>query len=249
MSKPIYLFQEHEKFQVGKTTLQKNVVFETNITWISFVLMIAIGLMALAGNSLRLQWRYNEIGQKTTGIVSVCDDSPSSNNSQTTYVEYHYEVAEKMYYGRDRIGIGRLCNSYQNGASYPVYYLSDAPEESGIGAFLHGDDWLESLVFAGVGIPMMIFVFYQLMKNRKEQYKHAFLQKHANSVIEADVIKVGRITGKSGYDYADYRFTSPDMGVLTGQIRSGRGYRWPKDIKADDTLHILYVNDETYCVL
>jgi hypothetical protein len=244
----VLLFKEHANFQFGKSRLKKGSVFQTNILWISLLLIGAIGLIAVAGNSLRWQWRYDAAGAESSGTVSHCREVAGSKGGYTTYVYYTYYVGEAMYNDEDTMG-GRQCDSYQIEAVYPVYYLSNAPHESGIGAFLHETDWTTSYIFGVIGFGVLGFVFYLLMKNRKEQYKHALLQRHAETIIEAEVTRIGRVTGKNGYDYADYVFNTFDRGVVTGQIRSGKGYRWPKQLQRFDKLQILYLDSETYCVL
>lgn len=247
--KTIYLFKEHEKYQVGKSKLNKGSVYETNIFWISLALFAAIGLMALAGNSLRLQWRFEQSGAETIGTIIDCDEVRGSKGGYTTYVNYSFVINDITYTDRDRVSGGRACHAYPNNSQYQVYYLSDAPTESGIGAFLHNNDWTDSWIYAIVGTIVTVFVFYLLMKNRKELYKYTLLQRHADVIIDAEVEKIGEVKGKNGYRYANYVFTSPDMGIINGQIRSGKGYRWPKLIERRDTLKILYYDSDNYCVL
>lgn len=267
MSKPIYLFKEHQDFQVGKTTLQKGAIFQTNIVWISLGLIIAICFFAASGHNLRKQWRFEATGQETTGIITACEETNSKGSFSTT-VEYSYIVGEKTFYGRDYLGAGRQCMRYSRGEIFPVYYLSDEPELSGIGVFLQSSDWANSFTLGFFGFIGLVCVFGLLVLNRTEHYKRAFLEKHARHILEATVTEVDKVHGRHGYLFAKYEFPYPEQDSfvgeivsgdtlitltkgykIQGQIRTGQQYRFPKDIQVGDKLQILYVDDKNYCVL
>lgn len=246
MSKHILLFREHQNFQVGKTRLKKGAVFETNIFGIGLALILGLLGIWVGGYSLRMSWQYLQSGATTKGTLLDCRIQTSSK-STTTYVRYEFFVDGQRYEAEDSVENMR-CSDVVAGTPELVYYLADNPEVSRLEAFVTGGEWMGTLCVGSFGIGALISCFALMLDNRKERLKHARLQT-TDTIVEGKVFNVGMVKGKNGYHYAHYRFATPKGNYITGQIRSNRGYKWPKDIQEGDTLDVLYFDDESYCVL
>lgn len=248
ITKTILLFREHENFQPGKSRLHKGSVFETNFLWIFFAMVLALGAIWGGGYSLRMTWQYLQSGAETTGVLLGCRVQQSSKSS-SVYLQYEYFVNSIRYEAEDEITRYRSCLNFTQGDEETVFYLGSNPEISRLEAFVTGNEWYTSGCFGSMGLIGLGYCYLMMMKNRRERYKHARLQKSGESIVDARVTNVGMVSGKGGYHYAHYQFAAPKGNYLNGELRSNRQYKWPHNIQEGDSLQVLYLDDEAFCVL
>jgi hypothetical protein len=247
MQNDIWLYKSHHNFETGKTTLQKGAVFETNYWLLILFLLIALGVLWFAGTSFRQQIKFWQTGRETTGIVSDCEQQ-GGKGSHTT-VSYDYTIDGQTYSADDFVSYGLICHQFTIDTIHPVFYLADDPANSGIDAFIHQDDWTPAFIYTGLTLVAIFGIFAYMLQNRDERYRHALLQR-SGILLEERVMEIGSShANKSVYYFARYQFEVPNGHYLLNRIESRKQYHWPKDIQEGDTLHILYVDDNTYCVL
>jgi hypothetical protein len=126
-----------------------------------------------------------------------------------------------------------------------VHYLPDMPKEYSANTGFPGSNWY---YFIGLGFLACGLVFFLLAKNRRERYRYLRLQK-AETILEAKIRKVIESVFGSGNQtktiyHAEYDFRSPSNQVIYSTIPIRKG-----QVQEGDSLQILYVDDETYCVL
>jgi hypothetical protein len=244
----VYLNQAHKNFQVGKTPLQKSISSETHILVISVILIGAIGLIAYGGNSLRFLWRFEATSIITDGSVTSCSEesSGSATDAPRSYsnLYFSYSVNAQTYRGtaqRDN----HVCDKYPTGTIITVNYLPDMPKEYSADTGFPGSNWY---YFIGLGFLACGLVFFLLAKNRRERYRYLRLQK-ANTILEAKVRKIIESISGNGSQQkrvyrAEYDFRSPINQLIYTTIAVRKG-----QVQEGDSFQILYVDDETFCVL
>jgi hypothetical protein len=241
MSKSIYLFKEHENFHAGKTKLQKPVIFRTNIYWISLRIACLLILIWLGGIPLRQSFYYQQVEQTTTGTLRSCDYSRNSRNRNVASVYYDYVVNEQAYTAKDLHSLWKRCENFVIGQEITVYYLSDNPDISQLRSFISQRLIILMICLSVLGLFGLFACLPPLAQNRQERLRYARF-KRADTVLEATVTKA-RDT------FIDYSFFSPDKDKLHGRIERGMQYAWSEQIEQDDILYILYLDNQTYCVL
>lgn len=247
MQNEIWLYQSHRNFESGRTKLQKGAVFETNYWLLILGLLLVLALLWFVGAAFRQSIRFSQDGRETVGTVTDCR-YVSGKGSHTT-VSYEYSVDGQDYQAQDAVSYWNMCEAYRTGTIHPVYYLVDEPTVAGIGKFLHDPDWTGTWIYTGFSLLALMGIFLYMLKNREERYKHAALQR-AGIVLEGRVMEIGTShANKSFYTWARYQFQTPNGHYLANRIESRKAYKWPQQIQEGDMLHILYIDDETYCVL
>lgn len=260
MSKPVYLFKEHQDFQVGKTSLQRGAVFETNFYWLMFWLSLSLFGMWLGGSHFNQIWNDSQVETVTTARVLSCEIRHTKNGPHIA-LGYAYSVNNINYQASDTYA-PETCDDFPSGSAIEIYYLSAFPNQSSVVTFFAG--FIMARIF---GVFGMFFIFAFLIKNRHELQVYARFRK-ATIVMEASIIEVGEVTGKGGYKFAKYEFPYPEEDAfvgeivsgdtlitltkgykIQGQIRTGKQYRFPKDIQVGDKLQILYISDKLFCAL
>jgi hypothetical protein len=249
MQNDIWLYKSHENFQVGKSYLEKGSVFHTNrnIFLTMVILLLIWGFFWWIGEPLRQQIQFWQTGRETIGTVSNCRQvhGMSSRYGSGTHilVSYYYLVSsgsEPMYYdAEDKV---YSCDEYSIGSSHPVFYLVDNPPISSLNDFADMSDWIVFFLSISVtSVPFIWILYWEFLDKRQDNHRYERLK-------QADILLKAKITEYGG-NHAAYKFLNPTGKYLEGRIRSEHQYKWPKNIAVGDTLHILYVDDETYCVL
>src|SRR5262249_48704584 len=113
MSNSIYLFKEHQKFQVGKSKLNKKAVGLSYFTeiFIILLLLLSIALLWFGGTALRLVWQYSQTGEETLGELLSCRYTTDSKG-WATYIRYQFTVNGEVYSNEDIYPKWKRCEGF-----------------------------------------------------------------------------------------------------------------------------------------
>jgi hypothetical protein len=255
MSNSIYLFKEHENFQLGSTQLKVYSVYNpfSYQILLGFSILVMLYLFWTGLNPFYQAFQFSQSGMETIATVVECQheiltDIETGHEYTNAIVTYRL-LADTVSFTAELEFIERLCYTIES--SFPVYYLSNNPQDSRIGSFVNMAMWLVGIIRLSIIFPVLLASHYIWKKYLLFRIRCKKLQ-DASILLSAHVTKIflhWHDLNNSKKASANYEFVTPTGHTIKNQIHGNRIYTWPQNIHEGDTLHILYVNDETFCVL
>jgi hypothetical protein len=269
MSKAIYLHKQHENFQAHSTKLKTSAAYPIHIFLIIGGILISISLFGLGIYQLSSVWGMNEKNEREIrGRVIACENLSDSENSMVK-VSYTYRLNGRNY-PLDYYDSKWRCSHYPQGAVRLIYYQATMPEVAQFTPFHTEATRNQGVFLTLVAFGLLVCAIFMLKKEEGGRKKYQRLQE-LGKVVEARVTAVinkrkevvtkktqlksefGEISNierqNVGFRQANYRFFTPDGQQREGRIRSDIHAPWPQNIREGDILHILYLDDTTFCVL
>jgi hypothetical protein len=245
MAEPnFYLYPNHQNFQPGKSHLEKAAVYRSHSGRISLTLLLALLVFWGAGYFYRL--KQSEINLNAN--IFLCELNIGLNNY---IIKYEFVFDGQRYENTEFLPRTALSPTVCSQGKIEVAFIPTSPQDAMTTISPYSSRaYFHAIILGLIGSTILIMVFVSFQQNRKERHKYAQLQK-ADTILSAEVIKTGYVDAGRNYTYhfADYRFYRADGTPITSQIRSNGRFIWPSQVQIGDTLSILYVDNETYCVL